>query len=346
MHLSKIYAEVQRRLDRLVFSALFENFRPFKFALYTDTECFFDGSYIEKSKKFCANTAIMYNAEWIAIWNIQEDVKNYDALTASIVHEMFHAFQIFSGERRYADEMDALFRYCYTAGHLSMKLAEAQLIRRILECGDARTFPALLQLRRARRDAYPYEYEYEAKIEQIEGIASFVELLALTQLDPAAGRSAWQSVLARITQPALYFPIRSICYSTGAALLACIRACSPLDISAFTSVPFSVSMLKSAPAGTVCIPTNAAVAAYLDAYKAETQRIIASAMQAGACVLEGAYPLLSVNLYDARCEGEYVVSNQFLAYLDGEAEAVIYGDFVVQLDARKIVRRVLRQAHS
>lgn len=346
MKLPDIYAEIQKRLDKLDFSTLWNNFRPFRFALYTDTECFFDGRYIEKTAEFYANTAIIYNGEPIAIWQIQDDEANYDALTAGIVHEMFHAFQLSSGERRYADEMDALLRYSYTAGNLSMKLAEAQLIRRILEDNDAEAFPALLQLRRARRDACGYEYEYEAKIEQIEGTANYVELQALTQLDTAAGRSAWQSLLARITQPACYFPIRVICYSTGAALLACIRACSSLDVSAFTDVPFSVAMLKDVPAGKISVPHNDAAVACLEEYRAETHRIIASAIEADDCVLDGACPLVSVNLYDARCEGAYVVSNYFLAYLDGDAETVIHGDFVVQLDERKTIRKVFRQAHT
>lgn len=346
MHLPEIYAEIQARLNTLDFPALFEHFRPFKFALYTDTECFFDGSPIEKTAEFCANTATLYHGEPIAIWQIHETPADFDALTASIVHEMFHAFQLVCGERRYADEMDALLRYRYCAGHLRMKLAEAQHIRRILIDHDGEALPPLLQLRRARHDAYPYEYEYEAKIEQIEGTANDVELQALTQLNAAAGHRAWRRVLARIAQPKRYFPVRVSCYDTGAALFSCLRACTTMDVFAFDDVPFSVAMLRHAPAGTIHVPTSADAIACLAEYNAETHRIIAGAIETGECVLEGSYPLVSVNVYDARCEGAYVVSNYFLAYLDGCTERVLRGDFVVQLDERQRIRKVFRQAKT
>lgn len=41
MNLEKLYYEVKKHIDTVDFSKLWKNFKPLKFALYTDTECFF-----------------------------------------------------------------------------------------------------------------------------------------------------------------------------------------------------------------------------------------------------------------------------------------------------------------
>ncbi|MCR5278764.1 MAG: hypothetical protein K6E19_04910 [Lachnospiraceae bacterium] len=58
--LEKTYYEISESIKKLDFDRIWEGFRPLKFALYNDKECFFDGKYIEKTTDFCANTAIKY----------------------------------------------------------------------------------------------------------------------------------------------------------------------------------------------------------------------------------------------------------------------------------------------
>ena len=120
MELHEYYSEINSRIEKIDFDALWKDFKPLKFALYNDKKCFFDGQYIEKTDDFFANTAIEFNGEVIAIWNVSEPTDS-DVLTSKIVHEMFHGFQTISGEKRYADEMDALFEYCYSNENLSVK---------------------------------------------------------------------------------------------------------------------------------------------------------------------------------------------------------------------------------
>lgn len=270
MNLALIYEEIEKRVSKVDFTALWKGFYPLKFALYTDKECFFDGRYIEKTDIFCANTSIKFNGEEIAIWNINEEPWDMDILSASIIHEMFHAFQEISGECRYADEKEAPFKYCYSIGNLSAKHKEASYIRDILERNDHSAYSKLLALRKMRSDRYPYEYEYEARIEQIEGTAKFVEVNAR------------------------------------------IKKCSDMEES-------------------------------LNRYWAETHRIIDTAVRKNKCVLKGKYPLISVNIWDARCEGNYVTSNHFLMYDDGEKCKTIYGNFVIEVDADYNVLTVLTQ---
>ena len=92
MDLEKLYYEIKRYIEIVDFSKLWRGFEPLKFALYSEKECFFDGAYIEKTDAFLANTSILYNGEWIAIWNVQEEM-NPIVLTSKMIHEMFHGFQ-------------------------------------------------------------------------------------------------------------------------------------------------------------------------------------------------------------------------------------------------------------
>lgn len=156
MNLEIAFNEIDQRIYRVDFSKLWRNFQPVKFALYNKTECYFDGKYIEKSLDFVANTTIEFNGEQIAIWELSSMPTDWDQLSASIIHEMFHAFQILLGESRWANEKESLFRYEYSEGNISRKLEEAKLISKALKDGDESSYSHLLNLRSERRAIYPY----------------------------------------------------------------------------------------------------------------------------------------------------------------------------------------------
>ena len=52
MTLESLYHQTKKHIDSVDFSRLWEGFAPLKFALYTDTECFFHGRYIPKTDDF------------------------------------------------------------------------------------------------------------------------------------------------------------------------------------------------------------------------------------------------------------------------------------------------------
>lgn len=52
MDLARLYEETEKRLSRIDISKLWKGFKPFRFALYTDRECYYDGRYIEKPTFF------------------------------------------------------------------------------------------------------------------------------------------------------------------------------------------------------------------------------------------------------------------------------------------------------
>jgi len=343
MDLALIYSEIEKRIKKVDFSALWKGFSPFQFAVYTDKECYFNGQFIEKTDVFCANTSIDFNGEYIAIWNISEEPKDMDTLSASIIHEMFHAFQRNSGECRFANELEAPFKYCYSVGNLSAKHMEADYIKAILEKDDCGAYSKLLSLRKMRANQYPYEYAYEARVEQIEGTANFVEANALTQINSEKGQRAWQSILDRICRPENYFPIRPISYEIGAAVIACIKKCSAIDCEIFTEQPFSCEMISDVNDSAAGVPNDVETEKCLHRYFAETHRIIETAIRKNDCILKGKYPLISVNIWDARREGNYITSHHLLMYKDGGEQKTIYGNFVIEVDTDYNVLTVFAQ---
>lgn len=136
---------------------------------------------------------------------------------------MFHAFQNASGESRWPDEKEALLHYQYSSDNLSAKLQEAKLISALLNGDSSADFKTLLHIRKQRAQKHPYEYDYEARIEQIEGSANYVEMRALEQLDPAKAQAKWNGALIAVLDPASYLPIRIVSYTIGALFLACIK---------------------------------------------------------------------------------------------------------------------------
>ncbi len=343
MELHKAYEEVKRRLDTVDFSSLWRGFAPLKFALYNGSECFFDGKYIEKATEFYANTSIEYNGERIAIWNLSGGTRDLDALASLIAHEMFHGFQHIQGESRWADEMEALFDYKYAVENISTKLREAELMEDILARGRVSAFPELLGLRKRRSELFPKEYGYEARIEQIEGSATFVEVGVLARLDPEKGARRWERILTEIRDPGAYTPVRVISYRTGAAFLECIRRCSSFDWCAFGPVPFAEAVLREAEPAEQLPPPDPEAEKTIAAFSEETNRIVREALDKNDAVLRGEYPLSSLNVWDARWDGRHAISNSFLAYYDGTEEKVLDGDFVVELGRDRIVRTVYRQ---
>ena len=103
---------------------------------------------------------------------------------SKMVHEMFHGFQNVRGWGCFPNDVEALMRYENSAEALSIKLRENALLTELLECHDEDKLNELLALRRSRLMRFPYETEYEAMTEEIEGSANYVEWKVLEQLAP------------------------------------------------------------------------------------------------------------------------------------------------------------------
>lgn len=344
MDLQRAYDEVKRRTEAIRFEELWRGFHPFPFAFYDDEHCVLDGEPIEKPEHFLGNTSAMHDGVLTAIWNLREEPKDWDAMTASIVHEMFHAYQWEAGEPRGADDVEALFRYQYSPEALSVLMAESRLCERILKDGETSLYPELLRLRAWRKEHFPYEYDYQAEIEQIEGTANYVELAALTQLNPEKGKKAWEKAFRKLSEPENYVPIRIISYLTGASFLACIRRCSDAEVMSLTEEePFASSVLKGVIPTKTPPAVRAELAREIRKYTEESRAIVRRALEKNEVLYRGKAKLNGINVWDARRDGKYVTSNFFFSYREGEEVHNLSGNFVIETEGLRDVLTIYRQ---
>lgn len=342
MKLHELYGLVFEAVSSLDLSKIWPGFPPLRFALYDEEACFFDGAYIEKTDAFCANTSIVYEGEPIAIWKVDGE-PDISVLTAKIVHEMFHAFQLRQDWDCWADEMDALYRYEYRAENLALRLRENELFLSLAERFDAAAFGELLSHRKRRSEKYPYEFSYESKIEEIEGSATYVEWMVLQQLDEHAAADMTERMRAAVTQPEALFPIRISCYYTGALM---IRALLAAGMYSFTPPerPAVVSVLQNVSASDGGFPGKDAclrqVGDAVAAFNEESDAIIRSALDRNEVVLDGPAELLGVNIFDARFYKGYMTSRYFLQYRDGQGAHTLHGNYVVYMANETTISRV------
>lgn len=339
MNLEKLYYEVKKHIDTVDFSKLWKNFKPLKFALYTDTECFFDGEYVEKTEEFLANTSVFYKGEWIAIWYVQEALDPI-LLASKIVHEMFHGFQRIHNESRFFDNLDALYHYKYEKENLRLKQQENQLLYAMVTHFDKALLETFLQIRKYRFDTFPYAYHYESSIEQIEGTANYAELYCLKQLSAELFEKKLSAMKARITDPGNLLPVRAVCYDIGALLLYVMAENHIAYEEGFTSVPFSEAMIKDVE-GKACASQNG-MGELLDRFYEKAGAVIDKAIEKNALVSDSPCDLLAVNVYDAVYYKNHITSRYFVMFGSQDAPRVEYGDFVIETDAYKKATRIYK----
>ena len=353
MELAQIYHQVEERLDKLDFAALHCGFHRFPFALYNDAKAFIDGKLIDRPAEFIANTSVLYHGAHTAIWFLTEEPGDRDVLASKLAHEMFHAFQNESGETRWADERGAFIRYRYDAVNITSRLEEAACMQSCLLREAPESFTRLLALRKARLERFAYEYDYEARIEQIEGTANAVELAALEQLDPEKAQRRRQRLWSELLDPAQYFPARAVTYLSGAAFLACLRRYTKLDTDSFTDVPFALAALEGIRPCALP-PADGRVTACLAQWQSGMRETVRQTLEKGELVLSGSYRLVAWNVYDGTWDGQYAVLTYFIGYLEGDElpgmdeelfrrMKTLSGDFVAEVDAELHLTRVWRR---
>ena len=344
MDLEALYRAVERSVSSLDFPRIWPGFTPLKFALYDAEKCFFDGRYVEKTADFCANTSIKYRGEQIAVWMVQEELP-LPVLTSKLVHEMFHGFQTLTGWDCWPNEMEALFRYRYDAENLCLKLRENELLLSLLNGFDGAAFRELTALRKRRSEAFPFEFTYESKVEEIEGTANYVEWQVLKELDEEAAVALTDRMRKTVTRPDSLFPIRISCYFTGALMIHAMRMAGVYDFEPARR-PMPLQILRSAPASDGCFAGKEAcfrrVSHAVASYREETEAIIRSALERADVAAEGPLELVFVNIYNARYHDGYVISTYFLMVRDGAEEKMLPGNFVVRMRDGKTIDKVYR----
>lgn len=335
--LKKLYFQIKEYIDMVDFSKLWKDFKPIKFALYNDNECFFDGNYINKTKDFIANTSILYNGEVIAIWNVMEYMDPI-ILTSKIIHEMYHGFQMINKETRFKDDIDALYNYKYQSENLGLKIKENQILVNLIEDFNYHKFEDFLMMRKYRYLNYNYEYDYEASIEQIEGTANYVELLTLKQLSFDLFQKKLSNMCRRITEKNNLFPIRIISYDVGAILLYIMNSNKIEFDTKFTSIPFSIEIIKEV--NSMKFEYNHDIDEAINNYYKKAKIIIDNAVAKNDIICDQPSELLAVNIYDAIYCQNYIISNYFVMYGSLDKQNIKYGNFVVLTNKYKEATKI------
>ncbi len=325
--LEERYYIIKKYIDKVDFDLLWKGFKPLKYALYNETECFYDGKYIEKSADFLANTSIKYNGEYIAIWNVMEDLDPI-ILTSKIIHEMFHGFQNMNGETRFPNELEALFNYKYDDENLSIKLEEAKLTLKLLDSFNDSDFQKLLDYKKYRYDNFNNEFTYESKTEQVEGAANFVEMNALKQLSEELYNYKLNTLKENIVKENSYLPIRVLCYDTGALLLKVLSDNNISFNDGFTDEPFFYDLIKNRE--TKSIKQILSFTNIINNYYAKAKKIIDDAIEKNDVIEKDTYDILGVNYYNAIYYNGYIISIYFVMYGDMNSPHIEYGNFVIE----------------
>ena len=335
-----LYEAVKTFISKVRCEDLWYGFRPLRFALYNDTECFFDGAYIEKTDRFLGNTSIEYNGEFIAIWYVT-DASDPAILASKMIHEMFHGFQNSNHDSRFPNELQALYHYRYSSENLSIKLEENRLLCELTEVFDCEKLRQFLRCRKYRAIHFRYEFTYESQVEQIEGTANYIELQALKQISPPLYRRKLAQMKDNITKPQNLLPIRILSYDTGALLLHILKENSiPFDQD-FSDTAFSENLIREVEAAEPC-GINDNVTAAIDTYFADAQTIIDRAIAKNEVVMACRRPLLGVNFYNAVYLNGYITSTYFVMHGDESAPSIEHGDFVIETPEEGLITKLYK----
>ncbi len=218
--MKELYRKIEQHLGNLNFEGIWPTFRPYPFALYDQETVQLKDRQISWDSRFRGNTAIKFEGRMLAIWNVDEATLrlNTKRLASLIVHEMFHAFQLEYGEKRFRNEIDAI-HYAYEEDNLSAKYEENRLLADLLDDFKQLDWLRLAALRAYRRKHFPQAIAYESYVETCEGMATYAEWSALKMLDRDLYNQRIEEIQASLKDPASLFPIRTINNNSGAALL-------------------------------------------------------------------------------------------------------------------------------
>lgn len=224
MDLLPVYNTVNAILEGIDFNALFDGFHKYRFALYTSKEIAIDGEIIPYQDDFRGNTSISYEGEYIAIWDLEYDpVEDPEQFAYCLVHEMFHCHQNTNAEARYPNDL-VLLDYPDNVENFNAKYSENGYLADAFEQNDIELLRKFAYIRNGRHEKYASMVEQEWKAETIEGMAEYIGLKALEQINPQKHRTTISDYLSKLREKSnLLFDARRISYYTGTVFFLCLE---------------------------------------------------------------------------------------------------------------------------
>lgn len=226
----KLYEDIVERLNKVDFREIWPGFHPFEFALYNSEWIVLANEELPWNESFVGNTAIQYKGRYIAIWNV-EDWENpnvdMDELTADLVHEMFHAYQMTLGEMRFPNDLQMLHYPEDVQNRVDKYMENRELAKALKEkdCSIRKQhLRSFCELRNQRAQRIGTNIKQEYLVETVEGMAEYAGTSALRMLNP-------QKYQSRINRYAAYLEelhmrqldLRYIGYYSGACFLLLVK---------------------------------------------------------------------------------------------------------------------------
>lgn len=218
------YNVVNAILNRIDFNNLFVGFHMYRFALYSSKEIIIDGKTIPYEENFRGNTSIMYEGEYIAIWNLEIDpINDMEQLAYCLVHEMFHCHQRANNETRYPSDFE-LLNYPDDEENFLRKYNENRYLADAYESRDITQLYKFFCIRESRFNAYPSMVRQELKAETLEGMAEYIGLKALKYINEEKYNTFVTDYLGKLRKESnLLFDVRRISYFSGAIFFLCLE---------------------------------------------------------------------------------------------------------------------------
>lgn len=224
MNLLKIYTDVNSILNTIDFNDLFDGFHKYRFALYNSKEIVINGTSIPYQDGFRGNTSILYEGEYIAIWNLEFDpIEDLERLAYCLIHEMFHCHQYTNKETRYPSDFE-LLNYPEDVENFVNKYNENKYLADSYEKHDIELFRKFFCVREMRYKTYPSMVRQELKAETLEGMAEYIGLKALARINVEKYRVIVSEYIEKLkTENNLLFDVRRISYFTGTIFFLCLE---------------------------------------------------------------------------------------------------------------------------
>jgi hypothetical protein len=208
------YIKIKNYLDSLDFNELYTGFKQYDFALYNDKEIQFEEKIIPYEQSFKGNTAIIYESRPLAIWDMVYDIEDIEVFSSKLVHEMFHCYQIENNEKRWANEFVGM-NYSLDKENINLKINEVYLLIEAYKNSSMESLLKFINIRKLRMNNFPDEVDYDTKIETIEGMAAFVEVKSLKQINNEKYEADLDNTIGYLRKIENILEIRKYSYHVG-----------------------------------------------------------------------------------------------------------------------------------
>ncbi|HHK5533616.1 TPA: peptide ABC transporter permease [Bacillus mobilis] len=226
---------IKKDVNIELLNGLWPGFNRAAFALYDDKHVYVfhhplflkpDNEYtvLKWDEQFKADTFILFKDYPTAIVNMNR-YKDYESLSAILVHELFHCYQYLNKESRFPNESLG-FQYPITEENIELRNKERICLYNAVHCKSQAVknnyIKQFIELREQRARFIKEEFiTYECMVESIEGPAWYVEMNtynAVCEKDESETLRKYSGFILDAYEA--NYNIRKSCYSSG--MLLCL----------------------------------------------------------------------------------------------------------------------------